>query len=343
MQPPREWCCVQERRSSWIFGAVIAVACAGCSPSSQPPAGTEIAAFDYDAGVARHASCKPGTRMGAAGNTDGLRSSEEIDYIVRTPSNYDPTFAHPLLVVYAAAGVGAAQNEQLIHLTSAATSAGFVIAYTGHRPMSVDIVHQLAKVPSEIAAKWCIDRNRVYATGHSDGGTVSTAVALLEETRGTFAGIAPSAAGFQRSDFETFKCPSAPIPVMIMHSSWDMLFPGWGAQAAKWWAACNGCDVARPPDRSDAQCVTYQGCADNGVTRYCEGTGWHSQWPDLGAQLIHFLASHGRDSLSDAHDAHDLFSAICRAPRGAGGGNRRSQSISESSAESDGTSSRTSR
>jgi len=293
----REWSCAYRRLCSSALVALIGGAVAGCWPASDAVEGTEIVAFDY-ASASHHGSCARGSKLGEAGATDGLKSGDDIVYNVRTPSNYDPTFAHPLLMAYAAAGQSALQNESRTKLTTEATRNGFVVAYAAHDPMSVETVKKLAKLPNEIADKWCIDINRVYATGHSDGGTVSTAIALLDDTRGRLAGIAPSAAGFSATDFETFKCPSAPFPVMVMHSSWDMLFPGWGAQAAKWWAACNGCDMAKPPLPAGEKCVAYQSCATGGETRYCEGSGWHGDWPGLEAEIVRFFESDGNVSPS---------------------------------------------
>jgi polyhydroxybutyrate depolymerase len=272
----------------------------------------KIASFDY-ASADRHGSCKPGAKVGQAGKTDGLKSSLDVHYNVRAPSNYDATFAHPLLMVYAPAGSSAAGNETLTHLTRMATENGFVVVYTAHLSMSVETVQTLAKLPKEVAETWCIDLDQVYATGHSDGGTVSTAMALLDETRGTLAGIAPSAAGFRRTDFESFRCPSSPFPVMVMHGSDDWLFRGWGAQAAKWWAACNGCDMTKPPTEAGDECVAHQGCAAGGPTLYCEGPRSHREWPELGSEIVRFFhASDAKTSLR--RSPGKLAGEMSRAP-----------------------------
>jgi polyhydroxybutyrate depolymerase len=288
----REWCWAYKRLFGAALVALVGGAVAGCWPFSDSAAGTEIASFDY-ASAARHGSCAAGTRSGEPGATDGLESSLGVRYNVRAPSNYDATFAHPLLMVFAPAGRSAEGNESFTHLTRLGTENGFVVVYSAHRPMSMETVKTLAELPVEVAKTWCIDLSQVYATGHSDGGTVSTAIALLDDTRGLLAGIAPSAAGFAATDFETFKCPAAPFPVMVMHSSWDALFPGWGAQAAKWWAACNHCDLEKPLLPAGDKCVAYQSCATGGLTRYCEGSGWHGTWPGLEAEIVRFFVSGG--------------------------------------------------
>ena len=54
------------------------------------------------AGIA--AACGPGSRTGHAGLYDNLQTSDTLTIAVRTPSDYDPTRAYPLLVVFPPAG-----------------------------------------------------------------------------------------------------------------------------------------------------------------------------------------------------------------------------------------------
>lgn len=271
--------------------ALLGASCAACSGSSDAPEGTAIASFAYGA-APRPGSCSAAGKPGKAGPTDGLKSRDGIPYTVRAPANLDPTRAHPLLVVYAPAGHSAQRNETLTRLTTEATGRGFIVAYAASRPMSVRTVSQMARIPEEIAGAWCIDPDRVYATGHSDGGTVSTALPLLPETKGVVSAIAPSAAGFSRKDLEAFQCPQ-PVPVMIMHGKRDTHFPGWGKEAARWWARCNACDIGEPPAPRGGGCAAFLGCAPGGATLYCEGGGAHADWPPMGGEILRFLEASG--------------------------------------------------
>jgi polyhydroxybutyrate depolymerase len=267
------------------FGFVLA----SCSGPSEPPEGTLVASFTYPS-PPRRGDCDH--KPGAAGATNGLSSRDGLRYNVRAPANLDSTYAHPLLMVYAPAGHSAEQNEALTRLTTEATGGGFIVAYVGSRPLSRQTLVGLARIPGDVAAAWCVDPNRVYATGHSDGGTVSTALALLQETRGTVSAIAPSAAGLSGKDLEGFQCPQ-PMPVMIMHGKRDTHFPGWGKEAASWWARCNACDLAATPVPQDDGCITFAGCRPGGRTDYCEGTGAHGDWPPLRHRMIQFLQAAG--------------------------------------------------
>ena len=68
--------------------------------------------------------------------------------------------------------------------------------------MSLANVKAQAEVVSSLMGRWCIDPDRVFFAGHSDGGTVSTLLAVLPETRGTARGIAVSAAGILQLFFK---------------------------------------------------------------------------------------------------------------------------------------------
>jgi polyhydroxybutyrate depolymerase len=233
--------------------------------------------------------CDPGTNPGPAGVSNDEKTSAGIGYMVKTPVNYDANIAHPLLMVYAPAGKNRYESEDFVPLTQEATAAGFIVAYADHRAMNPETIEKLAEIPGLIEKKWCIDHKRIFLTGHSDGGTVATGIAFLNGTKHIPAAIAPSAMGIRGEDLKQYSCPQ-PLPVMVMHSSQDTLFPGYGKETIQWWAACNGCDAV-PPVKDAGGCVTYRGCKNNVTTRYCEGTGTHSHWPGNNKTIIEFFRS----------------------------------------------------
>ncbi len=212
--------------------------------------------------------------------------------MVKTPVNYNSTIAHPLLMVYAPGGRNRYESEEYMYLTQAATAAGFIVAYADHRQMSTKTIEELAEIPGLIEKKWCVDHKRIFLTGHSDGGTIAMAIAFINGTKHIPAAIAPSAVGIRGEDLKAYQCPN-PLPVMVMHSSQDTLFPGYGKEAIQWWAVCNGCDATSPVKDAEG-CVTYRGCKNNVTTRYCEGTGIHTEWPGKNKAIIEFFRS-GQD------------------------------------------------
>lgn len=233
-------------------------------------------------------SCAINEKTGHAGQTDDHKTSAGAQYNLRTPSNYNASIAHPLIVVFAPAGTSARRSERYVHLTTQATSAGFIIAYAKNIRLSLKAIDKLATIPSDIQKQWCIDPARIYYTGHSDGGTLSNALTFLPTAPTKPAAIAPSASGINGDSFKAYDCPT-PLPVMVFHNTNDTHFEGFGKQSADWWANCNQCspqlDVA---DKNG--CRAYKDCPSTAAqTYYCEGPGSHEDWPNKNQVIIDFF------------------------------------------------------
>jgi polyhydroxybutyrate depolymerase len=266
--------------------ATIALACAVAGCGGKP---VELGAADYATLGFAHA-CSPGTKSGGAGFVDNVLSTRGVRFNVRTPSNYDPGLAHPLLVVYAPAGKHRFASEEFAGLTREATTRGFIVVYPDHRHLTMKSFDELGEVPGAVVGRWCVDTRRIYAVGHSDGGTASEAIVFLGKTQLPMAGFAASGAGIRGEDLKSYSCPS-PGPAMIIHSRDDRLFPlpAYGRQAADWWAQCNRCGALLPETQGDG-CVEYRECSAGARTLYCEIAGPHTRWPGLNPTLLGFLA-----------------------------------------------------
>ena len=240
-------------------------------------------------------ACAPDTRAGAAGKTDELLTERGIRYSVRTPLNYDNRIAHPLMMVFSPGDRSGLGTEWFIGLTTEGTRQGFVVVYADNRPRKLPALNrplakewilELGTIPALVATQWCIDLDRVFLTGHSNGGTISTALALLEESPLSPAAIAPSAAGFRGEDLKPFACP-APLPVLVMHSKNDKVFPGYGAETMQWWKQCNQCSDNVRTLR--AGCTSFLECENDVSTIYCEGERRHTVWPERNNRIISFF------------------------------------------------------
>ncbi|MEE2982285.1 MAG: poly(3-hydroxybutyrate) depolymerase [Pseudomonadota bacterium] len=263
-----------------------AISASGCSPSPDTTPQLELATYDYE-DFAR-LDCAQGERSGPAGRVNGAQAIAGIRFNLRTPSNYDATRAHPLLVVYAAATHSAAGSERFTGLTREATGRGLIVAYVESRPLSRRMIRVLAEIPGIIEKDWCIDHARIYLTGHSDGATASAAIVFLGDIDLNPGALAISAPGIRQIDLAQYDCP-APLPALIMQQAHDELFPGYAAELATWFAACNRCKTTmRPPD---GRCFDYEDCQVGGRTRFCETDGTHRQWPGLNTEMLEFLSN----------------------------------------------------
>lgn len=254
-----------------LFAVLYAVGCEG-PPTASPHAYTGPAP----------ARCPVDL---AAVPVDGeLVTAAGLHVRVRAPANHRPTAPHPLLVVYAAAGMTPSASERWTGFTPVATAAGWLVAYAQHVRPSRAALRRLGAVPATVAAHYCVDPARVVVAGHSDGGTTATALSV----EGTLAprALVASAAGFRGEDLAGFACP-APLPVLVHHGARDRLFPGWGRETAAWWAGCNGCAPAAAQPLPGT-CLHYAGCA--APVHYCEGDHGHATWPPSAAgDILDFL------------------------------------------------------
>jgi len=136
----------------------------------------------------------------------------------------------------------------------------------------VDDVAFTAALVSQIESELCVDTNRIYATGISNGAEMAAQVACDLPT--IFAAVAP-VAGVVYQDCST------PVPLIAFHGTADANIPiAWAFPALDAWAATNGCRYT-----IEAQAVsdhvehdTYAGCGLNSVEFYVIDGGGHT-WP----------------------------------------------------------------
>ena len=276
-----------------VLGILLGFSLTGCPGLDGRPTDSEPALGSYayppDAADMDSDACPSGKRDGPAGASHDERTENGIAYAVRTPANYVPSVLHPLLMVYAPARTSRFRSERLTGLTFEATAAGFIVAYADARRLSLPVIAQLGSIPRRIGERWCVDEKRVYMTGHSDGGTVSLALGLLDGEHVRPAGVAPSGAGIRHADLTTMQCPDR-LSALILHGAEDRLFPGYGAEAAAWVATCQACRVQDSLPKPDGHgCRVYRDCRAGTNVTYCEHDGEHARWPALNAVVVSFF------------------------------------------------------
>ncbi len=231
------------------------------------------AAYDYPQASAPSCTTLPG----GVADHEPVESDAGIPFNVTTPSNYRVDIRHPLLVVWAPSGFNQSLSERFTGLTQLATARGFVVVHVGSVPLGLKALEAMAGVPELVARRWCINHQAVFYTGHSDGGTVSNALAVMPDLPTPPAAIAPSAMGMRKVDMDKYACPR-PLPVMLMHNRGDHHFRDYGAGVAQWWAECNQCSTQTRPSQFNG-CVEYMGCAEGAPTLFCQAEGNHAHWP----------------------------------------------------------------
>jgi polyhydroxybutyrate depolymerase len=133
-----------------------------------------------------------------------------------------------------------------------------------------------------LEAEYCIDRNRVFATGFSNGAYFSHLLGCMMADR--IAAIAPVSGGKR----PTPCAPVRPVPALIFHGRQDDIISVADARAARdSWVQGNGCGASA----GDA-CQVYAGCREGADVEYCEGDFAHRWPPEATARIWEFLQRH---------------------------------------------------
>jgi polyhydroxybutyrate depolymerase len=164
---------------------------------------------------------------------------------------------------------------------------------------NIDDIGLVATLLGDLEGRIQVDRNRVYATGHSNGGIF--AHRLAAERSGIIAAVAPVAGSL---DLRTF-APTRAVPVLQIHSVDDprALYPGGlgppfpgtnnriqhqPVQAGlDRWIAANGCSTRA--DTTDQKIGTgqtatrlaWRNCRDGAEVAHWKLTGSGHGWPGL--------------------------------------------------------------
>jgi polyhydroxybutyrate depolymerase len=297
-------------RITWVFVVAIAGCNAG-SPASDPDGGGP------DGSTGGSADAPPATPACAgkpmppqdATWTVGGRSVR-----VHVPASYDPTMPTPLVLnLHGYSGDGL-QQQTISRMLATSDENGFIVMHPDghHSPRGwnagvccgaaassgTDDTAWLASVLDEAESKLCVDTNRVFATGLSNGGFMSHRLAC--EIADRLAAIAPVAG------VVGVECnPSKPVAVMHIHGDADPLIPYTGggvngnesvAATIERWATNNGCTgaPAMTYQMGDATCMTRSSCTANAEVTECRIAGGGHQWPG-GISIGSFLGALSED------------------------------------------------
>lgn len=202
------------------------------------------------------------------GGTSTLPAIGGRNYAVHVPKDYDCQVPTPLLYGLHGLGMsgysfnvgGTSTPKRSGGLVAKADEEGFILVMpTGLGPSAAD-VQVIKDIFKNLETHLNIDHKRVYATGHSFGGSLSFWLACTAAD--LFTAVAPNAWKMLPASC----APAQPIAVLVSHGTADSIAPpGDVAAAMKTLAAANGCSAMETPatvpaSGSDTTCVTHAGC-----------------------------------------------------------------------------------
>ncbi len=261
---------------------------------------------------ARHASCTARgtwqagtTKTFQTLTTDGLRS-----YLVHLPAHFQTTAFYPLVIHFPGKGASAAlgaQQAKLDMLPAIVAYPSPTIGKDGYTawqgaPYSsgADDVGFTVAVLDKIQSQLCIDRDRVYATGMSNGGGMVSLLSCRLSDRFAAFGIVAGAMYYPTGDC----APQNPTPLISIHGDQDPSVPYQGSITRKLpsiskWAAerarDNQCNVRPTVTNIDAVTTrtTWNGCKHNATVESIRQHGGGHFWgPDVTPLLWQFMSAH---------------------------------------------------
>jgi polyhydroxybutyrate depolymerase len=234
-------------------------------------------------------------------------------YRLFVPPGYDGHLRLPLVLDLHGSGdtsAGQARNsgfetlgarERFTVATLEAQGGRWNVPVQGNR---ADDVAYVRDVIAHVAARVCTDETRVYATGFSGGGRMTSLLGCRLGSR--IAAIAPVAG--LRSPAPP--CGGRPVPVLTFHgladpqNTYDGHVPGRGAEwlesvpdALAGWARHNSCkgDVVLDDPAGPLSTMRYDGCADGAEVRMIRidrlGHTWTKNEVDTTAVIWQFFKS----------------------------------------------------
>jgi poly(3-hydroxybutyrate) depolymerase len=278
-------------------GVVLVAAALGCqgrdepAPAPQAPAASPVAAS---------AGCRQGVELNALrGIRREIRVGEEVrSYLLDVPRGPADT-PRPVLLAFHGFRAAPGRLRRWTGLARQAHRTGMIAAFPeGHDgvellggsgrgwDMEPGETRDLAFVTAlldTLEQDWCVDRQRIYVTGMSNGGFFANLLGcVLADRLAAVAAVAgakplPSCTGGDA------------IPMLLIHGAKDKVVdPALARSARDWWMQRNGCSGSR----QEQHCMHAEGCRAD--VSYCEATQGH-WWPRPATRrIIAFFERHAR-------------------------------------------------
>lgn len=234
--------------------------------------------------------------------TPGKTTRQEIrsggvtrDYLVHVPKDYRPGQAKPVVLSFHGHGKTDSYQEELTHFSDVDTIAVYPQGRTGTDGKSAwygapystaDDVRFTQDLLDKLEDSLCVDTNRVFATGKSNGGGFTNVLACRLGDR--IAAFAPVSGAYYP---ESGACrPREPVPMVSFHGTADHTIPYRGDNSkgvppiADWlddWADRDGC-ADEPTSSEVAPKVTrekWHDCSRRGALVHYRIDDLGHTWP----------------------------------------------------------------
>lgn len=251
------------------------------------------------ANVGPYTGPKASSGCGLQGAPTGVLTGQRIrvgnddrTYVLTVPAGYAPDKLLALVFGFHGSGGDGFGVMLNLHLEAQADGAA-IFAYPDGIGGVWDAVHEngvdvqlFDALVTKIGAAYCIDLNRVFATGFSFGGSMANALGCFRGN--VLRAIAPEAGGNLWP--AQVQCRGQ-VPVWIEYGLQDPYLEAFEKPSRDFWIARNHCGSSASPVPPEP-CKLYQGCDAPFPVTSCEWNGGHD-WPPFGpAGVWRFIDSY---------------------------------------------------
>ena len=230
------------------------------------------------------------------------------EYILNVPANYDNSHPYRLIIAYHELNGNDDEmyRNQYYHLLPLANDSAIFVAPNGQQgnanctqaggcgwpnPNNSDLALADALV-AQIEQNFCVDTNRIFATGWSFGGSMSYKTACERPLGGVANGFVRAIAVYSGSQLSGNCTPTKPVAYYASHGTADNVLcydttrtsgcaVGNGVALAQNFATANGCTWMTPTKVTSGNhvCTTLMGCMTGYPLEFCSFNGPHTPDP----------------------------------------------------------------
>jgi polyhydroxybutyrate depolymerase len=261
--------------------------------AAPPPGYYGVTAPIATTGCGQPAPIPPGTSASASLRSGGLNRL----YRLHLPPGYLPTRSTPLVLSFHGHGSSAKNQERVTGFSALADQEGFLVVYpqgtvgpdgktgwaTGPaKDPTVNDVLFVSDLLTSLQQTLCIDPQRVYDTGFSNGGALAAMLACTMASR--IAAYAPVSGSY--FPFAGGCHPSRPAPILEVHGTGDMVVPYDGSFLL---------DLPPVPDWLSGW-AAFDGCAKKPAVFYHQGGVTGEDWLNCrgDATVVHYRIQGGK-------------------------------------------------